>query len=279
MIDFIVNKEKCIKCGQCVKECPSEIIFMEKDYPFIPKDKEAFCIKCQHCLAVCPTGAVSILGFDPENSVEFNAGFPEPKKMELLLKGRRSTRQFKKENIDKQEIVKLINTVSHAPTGCNTMSVCFTVIDEYRKLELFRDLVMEKLRVIVKGMKLPSRFRFFEEILNRWDSDRTDRLFWNAPHMIVASCPEGCVSPLDDCLIALSEFELMANCQGIGTLWNGLIKCLIAIFAPELKKVLSIPEDHVIGGVILFGKPAVRFYRTVQRMPKVINFSKIQEPV
>jgi len=150
MLNFTVNREKCIKCRQCVKDCPAEIIHMEKDFPFIPQDKEKDCIKCQHCLAVCPRGAISILGFNPENSLEVNADFPEPGKMELLMKGRRSTRRFKKENIDKKEISELINTASYAPTGCNAMSVHFTLIDEYKKMERFRDLALDQLRVVVK---------------------------------------------------------------------------------------------------------------------------------
>ena len=273
MLNFIVNKEKCIKCRQCVKECPVEIIHMEKDFPFIPQDKEGGCIKCQHCLAVCPGGAISILGFDPEKSMEVDANFPEPEKMELLMKGRRSTRRFKKENIDKKEIAELINTSSYSPTGCNAMSVHFTVIDEYKKMEKFRELAFDKLRVVIDKNKLPGGFEFFPGIMKKWDKDKVDGIFRDAPHMIIASCPKDCVTPLEDCIIALTDFELLANCMGLGTLWVGLAKWLIAKLAPELRKVLNIPEDHVIGYAMLFGKPAVKFYRTIQRKPKSINFS------
>ena len=120
MINFITNKENCIKT------------------PALPD-----------YISVRPVGAVSILGFTHENSLNINESFSEEGEMELLLNGRRSTRRFKRENIDKKEIVNLVNTATCSPTGCNAMSVCFTVIDEYKKMEFFRDLAMEKFRVIV----------------------------------------------------------------------------------------------------------------------------------
>jgi len=275
MLDFKVNKEKCIKCHQCVKECPVEIIQMEKDFPFIPQSKEKNCIKCQHCLAVCPGEAISILGFEPENSIEIDANFPDPEQMELLIKGRRSTRRFKKENIDKKEIIELINAASYAPTGCNAMNVHFTIIDEYKKMEKFKEVAYDKLRIVITENKLSDGSEFFPEIMKRWDNEKVDGIFRDAPHMVVASCPENCVTPLDDCIIALTNFEMLANCMGLGTLWVGLAKWLIDYLVPELREVLDIPKDHIFGYALLFGKPAVKFYRTVQRKPKSITFCRI----
>ena len=69
MLDFRINEQNCIHCGQCVADCTASIISMEQGgYPFIPVEKEARCIACQHCLAICPTASVSIFGLDPANS-------------------------------------------------------------------------------------------------------------------------------------------------------------------------------------------------------------------
>jgi hypothetical protein len=42
--------------------------------------------------------------------------------------------------------------------------------------------------------------------------------------------------------------------------------------APELRAALGIPEDHVIGYVMSFGKPAVKYQRTVQRANAKIKY-------
>ena len=92
MLDFRINEQNCIHCGQCVADCPASIISMEDGCPFIATEKEERCMKCQHCLAICPTEALSIFGLDPANSLSVVGGFPDPDKLEILMKGRRSVR-------------------------------------------------------------------------------------------------------------------------------------------------------------------------------------------
>ena len=82
MIDFKVCQTTCIKCGQCVSDCPARIIAMENGNPFITQEKEALCYKCQHCLSVCPTASISILGYDPQNSLPLTGTLPDSAQME-----------------------------------------------------------------------------------------------------------------------------------------------------------------------------------------------------
>jgi len=55
----IVNEEKCIGCGLCVKACPAEAVFIK------PEKNVAF--KCQlcggkpECIEICPTNALSLV--------------------------------------------------------------------------------------------------------------------------------------------------------------------------------------------------------------------------
>ena len=53
---FNVNKEKCIGCTKCIKDCPVSDIFLEENKANI---KNQACIKCGHCIAICPTKAIS----------------------------------------------------------------------------------------------------------------------------------------------------------------------------------------------------------------------------
>ena len=63
--------------------------------------------------------------------------------------------------------------------------------------------------------------------------------------------------------LALAYFELLAQSAGLGTVWLGLLKRALEIL-PELKALLGLPGDHVYYAM-LFGHPAVRYARTVQR--------------
>jgi hypothetical protein len=56
---------------------------------------------------------------------------------------------------------------------------------------------------------------------------------------------------------------LLAQSAGLGTVWCGLLK-LAFESAPELKSLVGLPADHHYYAM-LFGPPAIRFARSVQR--------------
>ena len=130
MLSFSINHNKCTRCGQCVQDCLVRIIEIDDGYPAIVPEKECSCLECQHCLAVCPTGAVSILGKQAEDSVTLAGNLASPEKIETLMKGRRSVRQYRDENIPPELIQRLLDVACHAPTGVNFRQVLFTVVDD-----------------------------------------------------------------------------------------------------------------------------------------------------
>ncbi|NTW82786.1 MAG: 4Fe-4S dicluster domain-containing protein [Chlorobiaceae bacterium] len=274
MLDFEISITACTRCGECVADCPARIINMKGDgYPFIPVEKEINCYKCQHCFTVCPTGALSIHGLNPSGSRSLETGYPEPDKLELLMKGRRSVRRYIDENLDPALLQKLLEVAWHAPTGVNSRQVLFTVLDSREKVARFREEVMSGLARVVRENALPKGREFYANFLKLWEEKQVDILFRKAPHLLVASAPETVATPAQDCLIALSYFELFAQANGVGTLWNGLAKWAIDGLLPETRKSLGIPASHQIGYVMVFGKPDVHYVRTVQHAPALINRS------
>jgi len=271
MLDFTVNRQTCTRCGQCVADCPARIIAMEEGVPTIAADKEVSCYRCQHCLAVCPVGAVSILGVRPAGSRPLNGNLPDPDKLETLIKGRRSVRRYLPENLEPELLQRLLDVAWHAPTGMNSRDVLFTVVDDRAKLAELRDRVMSGLGRLVREERLPEGMEFFADFVRLWEEKGVDILFREAPHLLIASAPVQSASPVPDCLIALSYFELFAQSMGVGTVWNGLTKWAVNDLLPETRQSLGIPDDHAIGYVMSFGRPAFRYHRTVQHGPARIN--------
>jgi len=272
MLDFRVDKEKCTQCGQCEGDCPSRIIVLnDGGYPAISPDKEPSCLRCEHCLAVCPAAAISIFGFRPEDSTSLEGHFPDPVELETLIAGRRSVRRYRSENLAPELIDKLLTVASFAPTGVNKRMVRFTVLDDKAKVARFRDELMEGLvRLIGQGV-LPESKAYYARFVKVWEKHKVDLVFRDAPHLLVATAPKSLSTPKEDCLIALATFELYAQASGIGTLWNGIATWAIEEMLPEMRQRLDIPDDHAFGYAMLFGRPAVRYARTVQHHPPQIH--------
>lgn len=271
MIDFSINQQLCTRCGSCVADCPAMIIAMENGCPAIAPEKEAACYKCQHCLAVCPTGAVSILGLKPTGSRPLKGAYPAPDKLEALLKGRRSVRRYKDENLDPALLQHLLEVAWHAPSGRNTRQVHFTVVDDKGKMAALREEVMSGLVRLVRDNTLPEALNYYADFIMMWEQNRFDIIFRGAPHLLIASAPKSVATPLPDCLIALSYFELFAQANGVGTVWNGLARTAISDLLPGMRQRLGIPEDHLIGYVMAFGRPAVQYARSTQHGPALIR--------
>jgi nitroreductase/NAD-dependent dihydropyrimidine dehydrogenase PreA subunit len=272
MIQFRVDEERCIQCGECEVECPAGVISME-EFPKITDEQS--CFQCQHCLAVCPTAAVSILGKNPDESEPLAGNMPDPARLAMLIKGRRAVRRYKEEDLPHELIDELLEIACHAPTGVNARSVLFTVVKERAVMNSLRAEVMARLAKLKDGGQLPEGFigRYLGWAVKAWQEEGKDVIFRGAPHLLVTSAPQDAPCPVQDTHIALTTFQLMAHARGVGTVWDGLFMMAISL-CPDLVPRLGIPENHTLGYAMAFGAPAVEFHRTVQRGPAKVNVVK-----
>jgi len=90
-----------------------------------------------------------------------------------------------------------------------------------------------------------------------------DVILRGAPHVLIVSAPPDVSTAREDLALALAYFELMAQSAGLGTCWCGMLKMVLKTL-PDLKALIGVPPGHAYYGM-LFGVPAVRHRRTVQR--------------
>ncbi len=282
MIDFVVDKDACVKCGECVRVCGRGVIAMSENGPHVVTEKEALCIACQQCLAVCKPGAVSIFGKNPEDSIALKNSFPLPEAELALIKGRRSFRCYKQESVSPEQIAQLMDAVFHAPTAAHRRTGGFTLVDDPAVMEAIRVESRSRVANLIQTQGLPEAFAGYEVPFINWTAEN-DSIFRGAPHMIIATHhkdnhigpAEAETSGLVDTVISLSYFELMAQTMGLGTVWCGLAKLVFNVLAPDMPALMGIPEDQRIGYVMLFGKPSIKYHRTVQRNPTPVHRVKM----
>jgi nitroreductase/NAD-dependent dihydropyrimidine dehydrogenase PreA subunit len=265
MLNFTVQNDLCTRCGLCALDCPTMIIDQEGDnFPTVAEEDEECCIQCQHCMAICPTGAISVFGLDPKNSLPVSAElWPKFDQMNHLIHGRRSIRHYRDENVDPKLIDRLLAAAANSPTGINNRLLRFTVIDDKAQMARLREKVMTELVRASRASRIPERYSYIQQAIDAYVEHQADVIFRGAPHALIVSTPPESPCPAEDVAIALSYFELLAQSAGLGTVWCGMIK-LAFESVPELKKLVDLPPDHHYYAM-LFGHPAIHYARGIQR--------------
>jgi nitroreductase/NAD-dependent dihydropyrimidine dehydrogenase PreA subunit len=266
---FKLDSDLCTQCGLCLADCPSQVLEMnDLGYPYMTDE---ICLNCQHCLAICPMGAIVFNGFEPGNSLELGKdSFPSLEKMEKLMKGRRSVRFFKKEDIPRENINKLLDLAYHAPTGVNRQEISFKVIYSQSKMIDF----IESFYSILEKAVLDPKYKEHEGMINRmikqYREEGKDIYFRNAPHIFFAVGPKEDHLVHSDGVIASTYFELATFSAGYSALWNGYITHVVNSIT-ELRPLLKLKDKEVVCYTLCFGIPDIQYFRTVQRGSAVVE--------
>lgn len=271
---FNVNKEICIACKQCIKDCPASTISLVDNKAEIFNDK---CIKCGHCVAICPVEAVSTDEYNMDDVIPYDKDSFSVKADNLLnfIKYRRSVRRFKNKEVEKEKILKIIEAGRFTQTSTNNQDVCYTVVTD--KLSELRDLAYESLKQKGEAIlaNLTPETAYLERYAKLWlysyemykkDPLNNDRLFFNAPVAILVTTP----TPINGGL-ASSNMELMTDALGLGTFFSGFL--LVA--TKDNKKILdllNISDSNQLISCLVIGYPDVKYQRTVPRKEAVINW-------
>jgi nitroreductase len=181
--------------------------------------------------------------------------------MKTFVRGRRSVRQFRDEDVSPALIEELLADLAHAPTGCNDRDLLFSVVPSGKAMRLLRERVIEAIESRQKSGE--TLHEFIADAVTAYRNDGRDALFRGAPHLLIVSPGEKSSCGHEDTILALAYFELLAQSAGLGTTWCGMIK-LVADAVPETRNLLGLAPDTYFYAM-MFGKPAVRYARTVQR--------------
>ncbi|MDR1612463.1 MAG: nitroreductase family protein, partial [Planctomycetota bacterium] len=164
---------------------------------------------------------------------------------------------------------KLLDCAAYAPTGVNNMSRRLAVIRDPKIMDDFRRRSAELLSA--KKAEIPENLGWLADLAEGWLSGGRDELFRSAPHLVVTSAPKDAPCPVQDCIIEMAYFDLLAQAHGVGTVWVGMVYWMLTAL-PELRRLVGIPEDHQLVYAMMFGMPEARYRRTVQRRPENIAF-------
>ena len=263
---FKVNKEKCVGCKLCVKDCFVNDIEMIENKAYIRNET---CFKCGHCIAICPQNAVSTDDYNMDEVVEYNKENFDIDSDNLLnfIKFRRTIRYFKDKDIEVDKIKKIIDAGRFTPTGGNLQNVSYIVIrDDIDKLKAMAietlnsmgEYVLNNLNL--DNIDIKGYAKKWIRMHNEYkENPKNDSLFFNAPMVLIVASESDVNASL-----ASSNMELMANTLGLGCLYSGFF-VRATKENDDIKKFLNIDENKNIITCMVIGYPSVKYQRVVPR--------------
>lgn len=266
---FYVEKEKCIGCGMCVRDC------IVRDIEFVDgkaEMKNRACFTCGHCIAICPTGAVWTDTYSMADVEKYDPDTFDivPDNLLNFIKFRRSVRSYQEREVEDEKIGMIIEAGRFTPTATNSQDVSYVVVK--KDIMYLKEHAMEALKKLAEHIQENSKDKralMYSNMMlgmhKRFEIDKKDDgLFYNAPAILItlAKNPENAE-------LASSNMELMTNALGLGAVYCGFFT-VAAEQSPEIREFLQVSEDEKIVSCLLIGYPAVKYRRTVPRKaPKI----------
>jgi len=266
---ILIDQDLCTRCGICSTVCIAGIIEPadERTLPKANASRADMCLGCGQCEAHCPSQAL-LLNDRPEEKVRLpaGAGTIAPDDMGYYLRKRRSVRHYAKDPVPKEKILELLDIARYAASAGNGQPVEWIVVHDPGKVKKIAALTIEWMRTLT-GSNHPLS-GYIPVLLGAWESGR-DVICRGAPHLLVATIPEGNTVAQTDAIIALTHFDLAAPAYGIGTCWAGFVAMAASLYEP-LQKELGIPAGRRSAYAMMFGQPQYEIYGIPRRKPLVV---------
>lgn len=296
--EIILNPDLCKGCGLCVSVC--------KDFSLVVTDGKAArssdpvfgCIGCGHCMAICPEGAIRIEG----RFTSVSDLFPLPRKEDAaafepflnLLRRRRSIREFRKINVGREVILKILEAAQQAPMGLPPSDVNVLVMETPEEVRKFSFDYCD----LLKSMQWMTSSWFLTLARPFWGKDNVilfrdfikpmmaiftgskekgeDLVTYDAPAALYFYGSP--YSDPADPIVAATFAMLAAESLGLGTCMLGGVHPFIQSGSPAAR----FRKDHGIrcksreGLILIIGYPGVKYKMGINRTFAHIDF---QEPL
>jgi ferredoxin len=262
METIILNQEKCIQCGKCVDECPSDVLRLDKSIQILKPD---LCISCGHCAAICPTSTITCSEKNTKNPFHISAYEKNLPRDQELFHSKRSIRQFLDKEIEVDKITEAIKYAEMAPSSHNLRNREYLVVTQKKDIEQLSNLVVKVYKSLLKVLnpftlwlislsnrkayqELKDMTASFKHLIEQ-NKQGIDPVFRNSKCLICISAPKGSTHSKDDCIAAQQYMLLFAYSIGIGSFIVGY-----AQYAHKaIEKYFKIRKDFSVYSVCAIG--------------------------
>ena len=190
-------------------------------------------------------------------------------------------RRYLRKEVSQEQIRAVLEAMRWAPSGHNMQASRYLVITECRVMQAITDHTIEgfkKFRGVIRLRKLlrpflpvnlyrvldsPGLLAGVNDMIRRREKGQ-DPILFNCPAVIVVYYPDMGSLSLIDPTIAFTYGMLAAHSLGLGSCWIGFaIQNLYK--NRKMRKLLRVPSDMIIAGVMTLGYPLPVYHRVPPR--------------
>ncbi len=246
-----LDKDRCIKCGICIRRMDG---FCIKSNEGFPEFNDRVCNTCQKCVAICPSQAIMVNGKYPEriaNLKEINSD-----DIFSILERRRSIKKFQKKEIPKEVLEKILSVAKFAPNQNKNISI--VVIKDAELIKTIDEYAVEFVKKFYKllfGLKIFTKFIsiFYKDIYvikEKMEYRNFESvLYENTQIIIIATGNKHAPVTESSSHYLLANLMIMAEALGVGScLMDSVLLTLKT--NRELRKRLDINEDVLCAMVL-----------------------------
>lgn len=288
-IELGIDVAKCIKCGKCIKVCPSKIFVWNSDGfgRSVKIENSQNCIKCGHCAAACPAGAVGHSLFPQEkvHKIDYDR-MPSPEEVMLLCRARRSNRALTAKQVPQEAIERILEAANAAPTASNLQQLEYTVVTSPAKIKsviefvldyfgsmlaLLENPLLKPLVKVIAGegtLRYANVFKRIREAYGRGD----DQILRGAKCVIFIHAPKSSRFADADANLAYQNGSLMAESLGVSQIYTGFVCTAAKKGKGKLEAMLGIEGNRRIVAGMALGIPEFRYPNFIDKEQLKANF-------
>lgn len=167
-----------------------------------------------------------------------------------FIKSRRSTRKFKSDAVSEELLEQVIEAGRYAPSGGNSQSTHFIVVENKEVLDELAELAKEEFA------KMQIEENTYRSLVNSINASRKGNyvFHYNCPTLIITANKKDYGNNIADCACALENMMLMANALDLGSVWINQLRWLNEnpVIVAKMKE-LGMEDDERVYGALALG--------------------------